>query len=379
MAEKRDYYAVLGVARTASEDEIKRAYRKLALKCHPDHNPGDAGAERQFKEAAEAYEVLRDPNRRAQYDQFGHAGVSGGFNGFGGFGSAEDIFAHFGDIFGDLFGFGMAGGRRGPRAKAGADLRYDLTVSFMQAAKGAEIPLRIPRKTTCDECGGTGAAPGTERETCAQCGGSGQMRQSRGLLQFAMPCSACRGKGYVIPKPCPKCKGGGLVHEMYNLTARVPAGVDTGTRLCYRSAGEAGANGGPPGDLYVYVSVEENKTFRRQGQDLVIARSVSFPQAALGHRLVIPGLESELEFEMPKGTQSGTVFRLPGKGLPYLGQDRTGDLLIEITVNTPTSLNAQQEALLREFAELEKNKPLKSVKKMMRKLGKAMGMEDMES
>ena len=376
MAEKRDYYEVLGVSRGSSDDEIKRAYRKLALKCHPDHNPGDAEAERQFKEAAEAYEVLRDPNRRAQYDQFGHAGVNGGMGGFGGFSNAEDIFAHFGDIFGDLFGFGMGGGRRsGPRAEAGADLRYDLTVSFMQAAKGAEIPLRIPRKASCSECGGTGAAPGSQRETCTQCGGAGQVRQNRGLFQFAMPCPACRGKGYNIPKPCPKCKGGGLMNDMHNLTARVPAGVDTGTRLCYRGGGEGGVNGGPPGDLYVYVAVEEDKTFRRQGQDLVISREITFPQAALGHRLTVPDLDGEFEFDVPKGTQSGAVFRLPNKGLPYLGQERTGDLLIEVTVNTPTNLSDKQEELLREFARLEEKKPLKTVKKMVRKLGKAMGMD----
>ena len=375
--EKRDYYEVLGVSRSSSGDEIKRAYRKLALKYHPDHNPDDPEAEANFKEAAEAYEVLRDQNRRAQYDQFGHAGMNGGFGGFGGFGSTEDIFAHFGDIFGDLFGFGMGGGRRGsgPRPQAGADLRYDLTVSFMQAAKGDEIPLRIPRNAQCEDCEGTGAAPDSQRETCSHCGGTGQMRQTRGLFQFAMPCGACRGKGYVIPKPCPRCKGSGLMHETFTLSAKIPAGVDNGTRLCYRGAGEAGVNGGPPGDLYVYLSVESDKRFRRHGQDLILSHSISFPQAALGHRLSLAGLDGDFEFEVPKGTQSGAVFRIADKGLPYVGQDRKGDLLIEVSVTTPTSLSPEQEDLLRKFAELEEKRPLKKVKKMVRKLGKAMGMD----
>ena len=375
--EKRDYYEVLGVARTASEDDIKKAYRKLALKYHPDHNPDNPEAETKFKEAAEAYEVLRDQGRRSQYDQFGHAGMNGGFGGFGGFGSTEDVFAHFGDIFGDLFGFSSAGGRRtGPRPQAGADLRYDLTISFMQAAKGAEIPLRIPRNTTCEDCNGNGTAPGSQRETCRQCGGTGQMRQNRGLFQFAMPCSACRSKGYTIPKPCPRCKGAGLVHEMHNLSAKVPAGVDNGTRLCYRGAGEAGLNGGPPGDLYVYLTVEEDKNFRRQGQDLIVSCKISFPEAALGHRVSITGLDGDFEFEIPKGTQSGAVFRMPEKGLPYVGRkERMGDMLIEVIVNTPTNLSEKQEALLREFAALESKKPMKTVKKMVQKLGKAMGME----
>lgn len=376
MSEKRDYYEVLGVERGASADDIKRAYRQLALKYHPDHNPDNPEAEQNFKEAAEAYEVLRDPTSRSRYDQFGHAGTNGGFGGFNGFGSTEDIFAHFGDIFGDLFGFSMGGSRRGgPRVEPGADLRYDLTVSFMQAAKGAEIPLRIPRKAACGECGGSGAAPGTQRETCTQCGGAGQVRQSRGLFQFAMPCPVCRGRGFTIPRPCPKCKGGGLVNEVHNISARIPAGVDTGTRLCYRGAGEAGMNGGPSGDLYVYIAVEDDKTFRRQGQDLVVSHALSFPQAALGHRLTLPSLDGDFEFSVPKGTQSGAVFRVPGKGMPYIGQDRTGDLLIEVTVTTPVDLTDKQEALLREFAKLEDKKPLKTVKKMVRKLGKAMGMD----
>ncbi|WP_418709287.1 molecular chaperone DnaJ, partial [Bilophila wadsworthia] len=347
---QRDYYEVLGVARDASEDEIKRAYRKMALQNHPDHNPDNPEAEQRFKEAAEAYEVLRDPERRARYDQFGHAGV--GNNGdFGGFGSAEDIFAHFGDIFGDMFGFSMGGGTRrgGPRPTAGADLRYNLNITFAQAARGAEITLNIPRMVTCGECHGSGAAPGTSRETCRQCGGSGQVRNSQGFFQFVVPCPTCHGEGYTISKPCPKCRGKGQVQETRELSVRIPAGVDTGTRLRLRNEGEAGTNGGPNGDLYVFISVDEDKTFRRQGQDLVLTREISFVKAALGHTITVPGLDGDLELKIAKGTQSGTVLRLPGKGLPYLNQKRNGDLLVEILVKTPTNLSARQEELLREF------------------------------
>lgn len=344
---QRDYYDVLGVARDASEDEIKRAYRKLAFQNHPDRNPGDAEAEQRFKEAAEAYEVLRNPEKRARYDQFGHAGTG---NDFQGFGSAEDIFAHFGDIFGDMFGFSMGGSRRaGPRPTPGADLRYNLRISFAQAAKGDEVSLSIPRQVTCSDCNGSGAAPGSSRETCRQCGGSGQVRNAQGFFQFVVPCPTCHGEGYIIPKPCPRCRGKGTVQQMRDLSVRVPAGVDTGMRLRLRGEGEAGSNGGPNGDLYVFIEVEDDKTFDRQGQDLVLHRNISFVQAALGHTLEVPGLDGPLELKIAKGTQNGTVLRLPGKGLPYVGQKRTGDLLVEVLVTTPTNLSARQEELLREF------------------------------
>lgn len=344
---QRDYYDVLGVARDASEDEIKRAYRKLAFQNHPDRNPGDAEAEQRFKEAAEAYEVLRNPEKRARYDQFGHAGTS---NDFQGFSSAEDIFAHFGDIFGNMFGFSMGGSHRGgPRPMAGADLRYNLKISFAQAARGDEVSLSIPRQVSCSDCNGSGAAPGSSRETCRQCGGSGQVRNSQGFFQFVVPCPSCHGEGYVIPKPCPRCRGKGTVQQMRELSVRVPAGVDTGMRLRLRGEGEAGSNGGPNGDLYVFIEVEDDKTFERQGQDLVLHRKISFVQAALGYTLEVPGLDGPLELKINKGTQSGTVLRLPGKGLPYVGQKRTGDLLVEIIVTTPTNLSARQEELLREF------------------------------
>lgn len=373
-----DYYEVLGVARGASDDEIKKAYRQLALKYHPDRNPDDSEAENKFKEAAEAYDVLRDPEKRARYDQFGHAGVGNGGKYGQGFSSSEDVFSHFSDIFGDLFGFagGATGGRsRGPRPQAGADLRYNLSISFQQAAKGDEIELRLPRRVPCEECNGTGAAPGTTPETCRHCNGTGQVRQSQGFFQLSIPCPVCRGEGKIITSPCPRCKGSGEQQHLRELKVKIPAGVDTGNRLRLRNEGELGVHGGPPGDLYVVITVEDDKTFQRQGQDIIVTREISFVQASLGDRIEIPTLDEPVEFEIPEGTQSGEVFSIAGKGLPYLGTNRTGDLLVEIRVLTPTNLSKKQEDLLREFARLDKEKPMAKVKKMARKLGKAMGMD----
>ncbi len=367
---QRDYYEILEVERTASADEIKRAYRKMALKYHPDHNPGDAEAEKLFKEAAEAYEILRDPEKRARYDQYGHVGVNGGGNPFGGFSSTEDIFAHFGDIFGDIFGFGGMGGARrgGLRAEAGADLRYNLNISFEQAARGAEVTLTIPRQATCKECGGSGAAKDSTRDTCPQCGGSGQVRHTQGFFQFAVTCPKCKGAGSIISRPCPKCKGTGRTRETQELSVKIPAGVDSGTRLRLRNEGEAGIHGGPNGDLYVFLTVEKSKNFRREGQDLLVSRDITFPQAALGTKLEVKGLDGPLELKIPKGTQSGSVFKIPGEGLPYVGQAAKGDLLVEIRVVTPTQLTSQQEELLREFEKTEEGHPLSKVKKAAKKL-----------
>ena len=349
---QRDYYEVLGVSRDASEDEIKKAYRKLALKYHPDHNPGDKEAEEKFKEAAEAYDVLHDADKRARYDQFGHAGTA---NDFQGFNSADDIFSQFSDIFGDVFNFGMGGASRrsGPRPTAGADLRYNLTISFMQAAKGDSITIKLPRKATCSECGGSGAAPGTSRETCRKCGGSGQVSSSQGFFKFVVPCTACGGKGYTIPRPCPRCRGNGTVQEMRELSVRVPAGIDTGMRLRLRGEGEAGTNGGPNGDLYVIITVKNDKTFERQGQDLIVHEEISFVQAALGCTIQIPGLDEDMELKLEPGIQSGTVKRIRGRGLPHPGQNRKGDLLVEVVVKTPTNLTEHQKELLLEFEENE--------------------------
>ncbi|NJB67035.1 molecular chaperone DnaJ [Desulfobaculum xiamenense] len=372
---QRDYYEVLGVSREASEDEIKKAYRKLAFQFHPDRNPDDPEAEAKFKEAAEAYEVLRNADKRATYDRFGHAGMNG--SGFGGFSNSEDIFASFGDIFGDLFGFGATGARRGNRPTAGADLRYNLNITFRQAAKGDEIKLSIPRKAHCSDCGGSGAAAGTTPETCRHCGGSGQVTQSQGFFRVAMPCPVCRGRGQVIKTPCARCKGDGVVEEIRELSVRIPAGVDNGSRLRLRGEGEPGEFGGPPGDLYVVIYVEEDEVFERQGQDLVYRLVLSFPQAALGDTVEVPTLDEPSKLVIPKGTQNGKVLRLRDLGMPSLGGRQHGDLLVQVLVQTPEDLTREQEDLLREFARLEEEKqakPLHKVKKFFKKAaGKAMG------
>lgn len=372
---RRCYYEVLHVERTATHEEIKKAYRKCAMEYHPDRNPGDAKAEANFKEAAEAYDVLRDQEKRARYDRFGHDGVNGQG---GGFRNSEDIFSHFGDIFGDLFGFSMGGGARGGRSRArpGADLRYNLGITFRQAAKGAEIPLKIPRLGVCPECDGNRAAPGSSPETCRQCNGIGQVRHQQGFFQISVPCPVCQGRGEIIPKPCPRCKGEGQVQETRELSVRIPAGVDTGNRLRVRGEGEAGYNGGPNGDLYVVVHVEQDDTFTRDGQNLFVTREISFVQAALGDKIEVPTLDEPITVDVPKGTQSGELFRIPGGGMPFPNRsDVSGDLLVEVKVVTPSRLTSRQEELMREFAELEKNKPLNKAKKIIKKVGKAMGMD----
>lgn len=370
----RDYYEVLGVSHNASQEEIKRAYRKLALQNHPDHNPNDPAAEQRFKEAAEVYEVLRDPEQRARYDQFGAAGLGGSFNSFS---SAEDIFSHFGDIFGDFFGFSMGENRRKntPRATAGSDLLYKLTISFEQAVKGTDISLTIQKDVTCEDCGGTGVAPGTSPEICKECNGSRQVRNSQGFFQFIVPCPVCHGEGVTIPHLCPRCKGKGATQQPKELTVNIPAGIATGTRLRLRGEGEPGTYGGPSGDLHIAVTVEESKIYQRQGQNLLYSCDISFPQASLGCTLSILGLDETLELKVPKGTQSGSVLCIPGKGLPYVGQQRYGDLLVKISVVTPTKLTDRQKELLMEFQAIVEGRPIEKVKKVARKLGQAMGMK----
>jgi len=358
----RDYYEILGCSRDASQDEIKRAYRKMAFEYHPDRNNGDPEAESKFKEAAEAYDVLRDEDKRARYDRFGHSGVNGAGQNFS---NAEDIFSTFGDIFSEFFGFGRQ--TRGPRPTAGADLRYNLKVSFRDAAKGTEVELKIPKQVPCSECEGTGARPGTSPETCRHCGGAGQVTQSQGFFRIAVPCPVCKGQGQVIADPCPKCSGAGQVRDTKIVEVRIPAGIDHGARLRLRGEGEPGLYGGPPGDLYVVVYVEEDKTFRRQGQDLILTREISFVQAALGDSIEVPTLDDPVTLHIPRGTQSGEVLQLADLGLPHLGSSHTGDLLVEIKVKTPTKLSKRQEELLREFRELEEDKPLNKVKNFFKK------------
>ena len=368
---QRDYYEVLEVTREASSEELKKAYRRLAFENHPDRNPGNAEAEARFKDAAAAYDVLRDEKKRAHYDRYGHSDNGGGF----GFSNNEDIFSQFGDIFGDLFGFG---GRRpsGPRATQGDDLLYNLEITFRQAAKGDDIKFSIPRNATCKKCGGTGATEGSGRENCGACGGSGQVYRRQGPFQFASTCATCSGRGYVLPNPCSECKGDGLVEETRELAVHIPAGVYEGARLRLRGEGEAGKNGGPSGDLYVVLRVGEDKIFDREGQDLIYSMDISFPNAALGFRASIPTLDENIEFDIPKGTQSGAVFRIKGKGLAYPGEKRMGDMLVEIIVKTPKDLNAEQIKLLEEFELLTKKQDAKLTTKIKKKIGKVMGMDE---
>jgi len=361
---KRDFYEVLGVQKNAAEDEIKKAYRKLAFEFHPDRNPDDPEAEQKFKEAAEAYDVLRDAEKRRRYDTFGHDGLNG--NGAG-FSSSEDIFGAFSDIFGEFFGFSAAGRAGGRRAQAGMDLRYNLHISFRQAAKGDEVQLKIPMNVLCPDCKGTGAEPGSDMTDCRQCRGTGHIQQAQGFFRISVTCPACHGRGKIIAKFCPTCHGGGQVSQTRELKVRIPAGVDDGSRLRLRGEGEPGVNGGPPGDLYVVISVEPDKTFERQGQNLILRRSVTFVQASLGDKIEIPTLDEAITVDVPKGTQSGEVFQLRGMGLPHPGGGRKGDLLLEVKVDTPTGLTARQEELLREFARLEEEKPLKKAKNFFKK------------
>ena len=349
---KRDYYEVLGVSRTATDVEIKSAYRKLALKYHPDRNPGDHSAEESFKESAEAYSVLADPDKRHLYDRYGHAGLggaaTGGFdpNVFTGF---EDILGGLGDIFGfgDVFG---GGGRRRGGVQRGADLRYDMEVSFDEAAKGTETTIQIPRQESCETCSGSGAAPGTKATTCPQCHGRGQLRYQQGFFTVARTCGQCRGTGNVISKPCATCKGAGRVQKERKLTVRVPAGIATGQRLRLSGEGEAGGPGGPPGDLYVVIHVQEHPFFHRDGNDLYCEVPLNFPTLALGGEIRIPTLEGEEPFKVPEGTESGQSFRLRGRGMPDVTGRGRGDLFVTVKVSTPKKLTRDQKKMLEQLA-----------------------------
>jgi molecular chaperone DnaJ len=354
---KRDYNDVLGVTRTASEQEIKSAYRRLAVKYHPDKNPGDAEAEDKFKEAAEAYSILSDAEQRRRYDNFGHAGVSGAGAGAGwgaqGFGGIEDI---LGDLFGfgDVFG-GRAGGGGGRRSAAqrGADLRYDLEITLEEAANGMTAQLRIPRLETCEKCKGSGAAEGTQPETCQTCSGAGQVRYQQGFFSVARTCGSCRGTGRVIKTPCDVCRGAGRVEKERTMEVKIPAGVETGSRLRIAGEGESGTQGGATGDLYVVIHVKEHEEFERQGSNLYSSVPVTFAQAALGSEVSVPTLDGQQQLKIPAGTQTGTVFRLKGQGVPVLGGRGRGDLFVSVTVVTPTTLTREQRRLLEQLAEVE--------------------------
>ncbi|HYI13700.1 MAG TPA: molecular chaperone DnaJ [Thermoanaerobaculia bacterium] len=348
--EKRDYYEVLGLAKGSGIDEIKKAYRKMAVKYHPDKNPGDAEAEEKFKEAAEAYGVLSDDEKRARYDRFGHQGVSG----MGGFDPNQ--FADFGDILGDIFGFGDffgTRGRRGTRPARGNDLRYDLQLEFMEAVFGKEISLNVPRTITCTSCNGAGARPGTQPVTCTGCGGRGQIRYSQGFFAVSRTCPQCGGQGKVIKDPCASCGGQGRVREEKTISVKIPAGVDDGSRLRVAGEGEAGFNGGPAGDLYVFISVKDHPKFQRRDSDIHSEHAISFTQAALGGDATVDTIDGSDELKIPSGTQPNQVFRLRGKGVPFLDGTGRGDHYIHIVVRIPTALNDEQRALLEQLAAIE--------------------------
>ncbi len=345
---KRDYYEVLGVSRTAGDDELKRAYRKLALKWHPDKNPDNrAEAEERFKEISEAYQVLADPERRAAYDRFGHAAFEqGGAAGF-------DFTANFEDILGDLFGdfFGTSRGRSGARGRArrGQDLQYRLDITFEEAATGCEKTISVPRLAVCRTCDGRGAKPGTSPRTCPQCG---QIRFQQGFFSIAKTCGHCNGQGTIIAHPCPTCGGTGTERSMHTLNLKIPPGVDTGSRLKLRGEGEMGTAGGPPGDLYVVVQVQDHPLFTRDGTDVVCEVPIGIAQAALGTEIEVPTLDGKAKVKIPPGTQSGQVFRLKGRGIPELGGYGRGDQIVRIVVETPRKLSPRQRELLEEFSRL---------------------------
>lgn len=356
MASKRCYYEVLGIERSASDQEISVAYRKLAIKFHPDKNPGDEEAIVRFKEAAEAFEILGDSNKRARYDRYGHAGVDGAAGRGPHFTDINDIFEAFGDIFGggsggfgDIFG----GGRRQNRPRRGADVRSQVTIDLLEAARGVTKTVEFERHIACDECQGSGVKAGSERETCAYCGGRGQVVQSSGIFRVQTACPSCQGQGSIVKHPCQPCRGAGYVMERVKREVRIPPGVDGDTRLRIEGEGEPSPNGGPRGDCYVFITVKEHALFQREGQHLICQVPLSYPQAALGTTIEVPTLDGREELEIPAGTQPGAVFKLRGRGMRDPRRRGVGDLLVQVVLEVPKTLVPREEELLRELAEVE--------------------------
>jgi molecular chaperone DnaJ len=361
MSAKRDYYEVLGVSRSATAEELKKAYRKLAVQYHPDKNPGNAEAEAKFKEASEAYEVLSSPQKRQAYDQFGHAGAQAGFGGgqgFGGFGGqggrGGSPFGDLNDIFGDIFSevFGGQGGRGGSRAARGSDLRYNMSVTFEEAAFGCEKTISVPRESACKSCKGSGAKSGSSVSSCGSCRGTGEIRFQQGFFTLSKTCPDCAGQGTIIKDKCPDCRGSGRISETSKLSVKIPSGIDSGQRLKLRGEGEAGTNGGPAGDLYVVVEVAQHSIFERDGFDIHCEVPISFPEAALGAEVDVPTLEGTVKLKIPSGTQSHKRFRLKTKGINHVNGRGRGDLFVTAVVEIPTKLNAEQRSLLEKFAEI---------------------------
>jgi len=361
MATKRDYYEVLGLGRDASTEDIKKAYRRLAVQHHPDKNPGNKAAEEKFKELSEAYEVLADPKKRQMYDQFGHAAAQGAggpggfdFGGFGGSGSVNDI---FGDIFGDLFGAaGMGGGQRGRgrrrTGRPGADLRTNVDITFEEAAFGTEKVISVMKPVRCDTCEGSGAKPGTQAETCSQCGGRGEVAYQQGFFAISRPCPRCNGSGQIIPTPCDACNGTGQIKKRAQIAIKIPAGIDSGQRLKLSGEGEAGERGGMPGDLYVVINILAHDFFTRDEFDVVCEVPLTFAQAALGDEIEVPTLDGKVKLKIPAGTQSHSILRMKGKGLNRLGSYGRGDQLVKVVIEIPQKLNSEQKQLLKKFNEI---------------------------
>ena len=378
MADKRDYYEVLGVSRGASEDEIKKAYKKMARKYHPDLNPGDKTAEEKFKEVNEAYEVLSDADNKARYDQYGHAGVDPNF-GAGGFGGGFDgsfDFGDLGDIFGSFFGGGFGGGRRtNPNApQRGESIRMSIAISFEEAAFGCEKAVTVERYETCDTCHGNGCAPGTSPEVCPDCHGTGTVQVRRqtpmGVFATSSPCPKCGGKGRIIHQPCKDCRGSGMVRKKKTIQASIPAGIDNGQTISIRGQGNAGKNGGPAGDLLITITVRPHEMFRREGTSVLCEAPITFTQAVLGAELEIPTIDGKVKYTLPEGTQSGTTFRLKGKGIPSINGRGRGDQYVTVYIETPKNLNKEQKEALKKFAETMGESNYEEQKKFFKKFKK---------
>ena len=369
MNHKRDYYEVLSVHQNASDQEIKSAYRKLAIRYHPDKNPNQKEAEEKFKEAAEAYSILSDPEKRSRYDRFGHGGMQGGFTGFD-----PATFGDFGDILGEFFGFGdMFGARRRGGPDRGADLRYDLKISFREAAFGLRTKVKIPRQDTCSSCEGRGTAKGKQPVICKVCHGTGQVRYQQGFFSISRTCSQCQGGGKIIRDPCQNCQGRGRVQKEKVLEIKIPAGVDNGARLRIQNEGEAGTQGGPPGDLYVVIYVEEHDFFQRQGNNIYCQVPIAITQAVLGGEIIVPTLEGDEKLKIPAGTQAGSVFRLRNKGIVSLGERGHGDQFVAVNVVIPTKLTKEQRQLFEDLARVSKDDELSQERNLFDKVKDIFG------
>lgn len=364
---KRDYYEILGVGRNASENDIRKAYRRLAMQYHPDRTQGDKESEEKFKELSEAYAVLTDPEKRVSYDQFGHAGVGAGFGDFG--------FGSFGDIFGDIFEdfFGGATARRRPHARRGDDIAYNFDITLEEAYEGFDREISIPRMEPCEDCDGTGVAAGTTRTTCPVCRGAGRLRQTQGFFSITRACHRCGGMGTIVENPCKRCKGEGRMRTQKRLRVTVPPGVDSSSRLRYRGEGEAGARGGANGDLYIIINILKHDFFERDGSNLLCDVPISFPQATLGTQLEIPTLDGKVTLKIPPGTQTHKVFRIKNKGMPNLRGHGKGDLFVRAIVETPTKLNERQKELLEEFAKISGDDVHPLTKKFFEKFKEVFG------